>query len=91
MPTEGGPLPPYGPAITQAAQRGDLAEMHATANAARIALAQAGGEKLTYGEGAKGPGSVSFAPVTPAQVAEVAAALKTLDEAIAKAEAQQKP
>jgi hypothetical protein len=88
MPTDGGSLPPCGPAIAQAVKRGDLAEMHATANAARIALAQAGGEKLTYSEGA-GPGSVSFAPVTPAQVAEVATALKTLDEAIVKAEAQQ--
>ncbi|MGD0051246.1 MAG: hypothetical protein ABSD03_05410 [Vulcanimicrobiaceae bacterium] len=88
MSTEGGPLAPCGPAITAALKRGDLAEMHATANATRIALAQAGGEKLTFDESSKGR-SVSFAPVTPSQVAEVAAALKTLDEAIAKAEAQQ--
>ncbi|MGD1067359.1 MAG: DUF1843 domain-containing protein [Vulcanimicrobiaceae bacterium] len=84
-----GPIPPYGPAITQAAQRGDLAEMQATANAARIAIAQAGGAALKYGGDASGPGTVSFTACSPEQVAEIAAALKTLDAAIAKAEASQ--
>jgi hypothetical protein len=85
-----GPLPPYGPAITQAAQRGDLAEMEATANAARIAIAQCGEEKLTYAEGVGvASASVQFTACTPDQVAGVAAALKTLEAAIAKAQDQQ--
>ncbi|HTW83725.1 MAG TPA: DUF1843 domain-containing protein [Candidatus Sulfotelmatobacter sp.] len=83
-----GPIPPYGPAITQAAQSGDLAQMQATANAARIAIARCGGETLNFG-GAQGTGSVEFVACTPDQVADVAAALKTLEDAIAKAEAAQ--
>ena len=84
-----GPLPVSGPAITQAAQRGDLAEMEATANAARLAIAQCGGAKLTFAEGANASPTVQFAACTPDQVGAVSAALKTLDEAIAKAQAQQ--
>ena len=88
--TTPGPNVPYGPPIHAAAKRGDLAEMEAVANAARVALA-AGNPK--FAAAARGvqlaPGTVRFTPVTDQNEGAVTAALATLETAIANLKQQQ--
>ena len=92
QPDESGPLVPYGPPIHAAAQRGDLAEMEAVANAARLALA-AGNPK--FASAARGvvpaPGAVTFTPVTERNEGAVTTALATLEAAIARLKQQGAP
>ena len=89
-PADSGPLQPYGPPIHAAAKRGDLAEMEAVANAARLALA-AGNTK--FAAAARGisavPGAVTFTPVTDQNEGAVTTALATLESAIARLKQQQ--
>ncbi len=89
-PFESGPLVPYGPPIHAAAKRGDLAEMEAVANAARLALA-AGNTKFAAAARGIGPvpGAVSFTPVTDQNEGAVTTALATLETAIARLKQQQ--
>ncbi len=87
---DSGPLVPYGPPIFAAAKRGDLAEMEAVANAARLALA-AGNPK--FAGAARGlsaiPGGVAFTPVTEQNEGAVTTALASLESAIANLKQQQ--
>jgi hypothetical protein len=87
---DSGPLVPYGPPIFAAAKRGDLAEMEAVANAARLALA-AGNPK--FAGAARGlsaiPGAVTFTPVTAQNEGAVTTALASLESAIANLKQQQ--
>ncbi len=89
---DSGPLVPYGPPIWGAAKRGDLAEMEAVANAARLALA-AGNPK--FAGAARGvvpvPGAVTFTPVTERNEGAVTTALAALETAIARLKQQGSP
>ena len=72
---------PYGPAIADAAARGDLQEMEAVAQAARHALAAgASGEQGTPAGAAS---AVQYHPVPPDKAPEVRKALEELERKIA--------
>lgn len=79
-----GPLPPYGPAIWDAAKRGDLEEMERVADAARHAIARgAKDEGVQFEAGASGAAS-HFREVASHEVVEVREALTGLEQKIAE-------
>jgi hypothetical protein len=68
-----GPLPPYGDAIAKAAQRGDVEDMEAHADAARYAIA---------GEPPPESAKVKFQKVAEHEIAAVRGALHQLEAKI---------
>jgi hypothetical protein len=84
-----GPVPPYGPAIWDAAKRGDLHEMEHIADAARLALAKGAKDAgVTFSESASAAAG-HFEEVASHQVVEVREALSGLEKKIAELRGQQ--
>jgi hypothetical protein len=77
-----GSLPPYGPAIWDAAKRGDLAEMEHIADAARLALARGAKEEGVHFADSYSTAKVHFKDVASHEVAEVREALTHLEKKI---------
>jgi hypothetical protein len=79
-----GPIPPYGPAIWDAAKRGDLHEMEHIADAARHAIARgAASEGVEIKSAAEG-GASHFRDVAGHEAGEVREALTHLEGKIAE-------
>ena len=75
----GGPVPPYGPAIWDAAKRGDLHEMEHIADAARHALARGAKDEGVKFESATSGAAGHFRDVASHEAAEVREALTHLE------------
>jgi hypothetical protein len=79
-----GPVPPYGPAIWDAAKRGDLTEMENVADAARLAIAQGAKQAgVEFGEAGQNA-TVHFHAVAHHDVENVRSALSALEQKIAE-------
>ena len=89
-----GPIPPYGPAIWDAAKRGDLHEMEHIADAARQALARGAKEEGVQFESSTSAAAGHFHDVAAHEVVAVREALTHLEGKIHElrySQAQQKP
>ena len=79
-----GPVPPYGPAIWDAAKRGDIHEMEHVADAARQAIARGAKEEGIEFAAAAGAATTHFHDVAAHEVVEVRSALSALEAKIAE-------
>jgi Domain of unknown function (DUF1843) len=88
-----GPLPPYGPAIWDAAKRGDLHEMEHIADAARHAIARGAAQEGVEIQSGASAAAGHFRDVAAHEVAEVREALTHLEGKISELRASraQKP
>jgi hypothetical protein len=89
-------VPPYGQAISDAAARGDLAEMEEIADAARIVLAKSGHHEGVQFEHSASEAHQHFAKVAPQDIGKVREALTELEKKIVELRAaggqqQQRP
>jgi hypothetical protein len=88
-----GPIPPYGPAIWDAAKRGDLHEMEHIADEARHAIARGAKEEGVEIKSAAESGAAHLHDVASHEVGEVREALTHLEQKISELRAShaQKP
>jgi hypothetical protein len=84
-----GPVPPYGPAIWDAAKRGDLNEMEHVADAARVALAKGAQQEGLKLEEVGTHVAEHFHAVADHEVVAVREALTHLEQHIAQLRAKQ--
>jgi hypothetical protein len=79
-----GPLPPYGPAIWDAAKRGDLHEMEHIADHARLAIARGAQQEGVQLSETAAEAATHFREVAEHEVAGVREALTHLEAKIAE-------
>ncbi|MBV8298649.1 MAG: DUF1843 domain-containing protein [Candidatus Eremiobacteraeota bacterium] len=92
--TDRGPLPPYGPAIWDAAKRGDLQEMEHIADAARHAIARSAAQEGVQISESTSSAATHFRECASHEVVEVREALTHLEGKINElraSKAQQPP
>jgi Domain of unknown function (DUF1843) len=77
-----GPVPPYGPAIWDAAKRGDLHEMEHIADCARQAIARGAKEEGIQIQSTTSAAATHFHDVAAHEVGEVREALTHLEKKI---------